>query len=278
VTRPPQVAVVTIVHGRHDHLRRQRVSLDRGSRVPGHHVVVVMGDPELERVLERELQASPRLSVVALEARAGRLPLAAARNAGAQHALDLGAEVLVFLDVDCLAGPDLVVGYEEAVAAGPRVVWSGPVTYLPPGLDVRALDRPWLLDNPHPARPAPAPGERELGGDPRLFWSLSFAMSAEAWAAVGGFHEAYVGYGGEDTDFGLQVAASGLSLGWVGDARAYHQHHPVQDPPVEHLDDILRNGRVFEQRWGHWPMEGWLRRFEAMGLVRQVDGGWVRVS
>jgi len=49
-----------------------------------------------------------------------------------------------------------------------------------------------------------------------------------------------------------------LGLGWVGGARAYHQHHPVSSPPVEHLDDILRNGRLFHERWGEWPMTGWL--------------------
>lgn len=274
MTPPAPLAVVTIVHGRHEHLRRQLESLQRGSRVPDHHVVVVMGDPQLEQ----ELRRSPRTSVVAVDVDPGRLPLAAARNAGALYALDLGSEVLVFLDVDCLAGPDLVLGYERAVRAEPDAVWSGPVTYLPAGLDDGALARPWLLDDPHPARPAPSPGERVLGAEPRLFWSLSFAMSEDAWSQAGGFHEGYVGYGGEDTDFGLQVAQRGLQLGWVGDARAYHQHHPVDDPPVRHLDDILRNGRLFEERWGHWPMEGWLHRFEEMGLVRKLDGGWVRAS
>lgn len=272
--RPPHVAVVTIVHGRHRHLRRQVASLLAGDRRPDSHVVVAMGDDELAA----RLRSDRGVHLVSMEVEDPRLPLARARNAGAGRALALGAEVLVFLDVDCLAGPALISGYQQAVSVALETVWSGPVTYLPAGVDERAMSRPWLLDDPHPARPAPAPGELVFDADPHLFWSLSFALSARAWELTGGFHEAYVGYGGEDTDFGLQVAARGLSLAWVGDARAYHQYHPVEDPPVGHLDDILRNGRIFADRWGRWPMEGWLRQFEAMGLVRRVDGGWVRTE
>jgi hypothetical protein len=65
----------------------------------------------------------------------------------------------------------------------------------------------------------------------------------------------------------------------VGDARAYHQHHESENPPVQHLDDIVRNGEVFARRWGRWPMEGWLGQFEQMGLVsREPDGSWVRTT
>jgi N-acetylglucosaminyl-diphospho-decaprenol L-rhamnosyltransferase len=45
---------------------------------------------------------------------------------------------------------------------------------------------------------------------------------------------------------------------------------------VEHLDDILRNGRLFHERWGEWPMAGWLEEFEQRGLVRRVNGHWER--
>lgn len=41
-----------------------------------------------------------------------------------------------------------------------------------------------------------------------------------------------------------------MKLTWVGGADAYHQFHPVSDPPVEHPDDILINAGVFHRRWG----------------------------
>lgn len=260
-------AVVTVAHGRHDHLVAQRTSLASSTRPPDRHVVVAVDDPDLG--------ASPWCSASVPSTPLG-LPIAAARNRGAEIALEAGATTLVFLDVDCLAGRSLVAAYDDAVTAEPVVVWSGPVTYLDPpppdGYPLEGLDR---LDAPHPARPAPAVGELVRGADPDLFWSLSFACSAQAWRRSGGFCEDYVGYGGEDTDFAHVVAAAGLDLGWVGSARAFHQWHPVSRPPVEHLTDIVRNAEVFRSRWGRTPMLGWLREFERRGLVREdADGRW----
>jgi GT2 family glycosyltransferase len=265
--------VVTIAHGRHQHLWRQVRSLSAGT-CAADHVVVAMGDP----VLARADTAGDRLQVVAMDADPSSLPLAAARNLGAQVAIDRGAETLIFLDVDCLAGPGLVYGYRRVVERFPGSIWSGPVTYLQPLLTEQQLARPWETDDPHPDRPAPAPGEVVHGADPDLFWSLSFAVHRDAWLTSGGFFEEYVGYGGEDTDFAQQSAARGLGFGWVGDARAYHQYHPTQDPPVQHLSDILRNARLFHERWGRWPMLGWLEAFEEVGLVQRTADGWRAVE
>ncbi|MFC4786494.1 glycosyltransferase family 2 protein [Nocardioides sp. MAHUQ-72] len=269
-----RVGVVTLARGRHRHLEAQHVSLARQQRRPDDYVVVAMGDPTIE---ERTV-AGLRRRVVRLPADPRALPLAAARNQGVASVLERGADVVLLLDVDCLAGEALTSSYAGAVAARPGTVWSGPVTYLAPTAGDTALDHLHELDDPHPARPAPVPGELVEGADPRLFWSLSFALSAEAWARSGGFCGLYTGYGGEDTDFAFQLAGRGLAMGWVGSARAYHQHHPVEDPPVRHLDDILRNGALFHARWGEWPMEGWLEAFERRGLVTRDGVGWRRVD
>ncbi|WP_224160451.1 hypothetical protein, partial [Prevotella lacticifex] len=82
----------------------------------------------------------------------------------------------------------------------------------------------------------------------------------------------YAGYGGEDTDFGQIAAAQDIPLCWVGGAHALHQYHPVSDPPVEHLDDILTNAALFHDRWGWWPMQGWLGAFEQRGLIVRSNG------
>jgi N-acetylglucosaminyl-diphospho-decaprenol L-rhamnosyltransferase len=269
------VAVVTIAHGRHRHLAGQHSSLAHGSRLPDHYVVVAMDDPDLASA---EVGGVHREVVRMARHRLG-LPLAAARNRGVARASALGADVVVLLDVDCLAGRDLVASYAEAAAREPDLVWSGPVTYLGPppmgGYPLEGLD---LVDDPHPARPDPGPGRVLRNADPDLFWSLSFAVSRRAWELTGGFCEDYVGYGGEDTDFGHTVVAAGLAHAWLGAARAYHQWHPVSTPPVEHLDDILRNARLFHARWGRWPMSGWLSTFEERGLVERRHGGWVRAN
>ena len=268
------VGVVTIAHGRHEHLARQQRALAAATptdRTGLTWVLVSMDDPVIDTWPD---PGPPRPAVVRLPRDSGRLPLAAARNAGAARALAAGADVLVFLDVDCLPHPAAQTAYHRVVRRHPGTIWSGPVTYLPPGLDVRDLERPWTRDAPHPGRPAPAPGELVHDADPRLFWSLSFAMDGDAWRRAGGFCEDYTGYGGEDTDFALSAGRAGLRFGWVGAARAYHQWHPTADPPVHHAADIVRNATLFHERWGWWPMEDWLRGLADAGVVERTGLGW----
>jgi GT2 family glycosyltransferase len=266
------IALITIAHGRHDHLLRQLDAVGESLVEPHHRVVVAMDDPEIALLPALAAQC---VHVVTM-ATPGALPLARARNLGAATALALGADVLVFLDVDCLPAPDAVGAYARAaVAPATRArILCGPVTYLdPPPPSGYRLDRLAELDRPHPARPAPMPGEVELGGAHELFWSLSFALQADLWHRIGGFCEDYTGYGGEDTDFAFTARAAGIELAWIGDARAYHQYHPVHHPPVDHLDDIVRNATLFHNRWGAWPMPGWLEAFERQGLIRRDSRG-----
>jgi N-acetylglucosaminyl-diphospho-decaprenol L-rhamnosyltransferase len=266
-------AVVTAVHGRHTHLARQHASLASGSLLPDHVVVVAMGDPEVADVVAAGPLAD-RTHVVDLLI-GPRLPLARARNVGAARAFELGADLVVFLDVDCLAGAGLLEGYLDGwrrTGTGARLL-SGPVSYLDPPGAGGYCDADLAAARPHRARPAPGPGEVVLADDLRLFWSLSFALDAATWSAVGGFDEAYVGYGAEDTDFAQRAASAGASMWWVGDAPAYHQWHPVSDPPVEHVQDVVRNANLFRRRWGWFPMEGWLAAFAARGLARPDPDG-----
>ena len=268
-------ALVTVAHGRHDHLRRQEEAVARLDPPPGRRIVVAMDDPELAEI------AGPGTVVVDHPIPAGEgLPLAAARNLGATTARERGADFVVFLDVDCLPAPRLVGSYEQAarrLRTSPSLL-AGPVAYLPPpppaGYDLDDLGRHPF----HPARPAPSPGELLTGGDHRLFWSLNFAVSTVVWDRIGGFCTDYRGYGAEDTDFAMLARAAGVDLAWVGGADAYHQWHPTTNPPRQHLDDILRNGRTYADRWGSWPMEGWLDAFAAEGLVRRTEAGWERTE
>lgn len=264
------VALITIVHGRHDHLANQAVSVRDGTRHPDLWVVVAMNDPTL---------TVAGACVLHLDTDLPGLPLAAARNLGARHAISLGADVLVFLDVDCLPGPRLVEASAAAVDDAPDVVWSGVVTYLPPPPDRGyALTDLQTLDAPHPGRPAPDAGERLDNPDPDLFWSLCFALHRHTWQRIGGFCEEYVGYGGEDTDFARVVHERGFRHGWLGDARPYHQHHEIESPPVRHVDAIVRNAAIFHDRWGVWPMTTWLNAFAELGLVECHDGRWHRTQ
>ncbi len=264
-----RTAVITVVHGRATHLRNQRAGLTRGTRTADVHVVVALDDHSV-----RDTVGAPRPDVVVVDCASGGGPLAVAhgRNVGADAALAGGADLLVFLDVDCIPGTALLQRYHQVAGrpAHAEALLCGPVTYLaPPGPSGYPLDALDAMVDPHPARPAPPDGVVVADDQHGLFWSLSFAVTSATWRRVGGFCERYRGYGGEDTDFAQCAAAAGVGMRWVGGAHAFHQYHPVSDPPVEHLDDILLNCIIFHDRWGWWPMSGWLAAFEDRGLIRR---------
>ena len=272
-----RTAIVTAVRGRTAHLRHQLAGLDRSTVRADRHVVVAIDDDSVQRTVSAQ---DARTRVVPFSSGGRRIPMAAARNLGARVAQDDGAELLVFLDVDCIPAPEMVDGYVRAAGHPDHcdALLCGPVTYLPePGPMGYDLDGLGKMTAPHPARPHPAGSEVLLSTDYELFWSLSFAVRTAVWQRIGGFCVDYTGYGGEDTDYAQAAAALGITMRWVGGAHAYHQHHPVSDPPVEHLRDIVDNAVVFHDRWGWWPMSGWLNAFHAQGLLVFESDGRPRV-
>lgn len=264
---------MTAARGRTAHLRLQLEGLQRSAIQADRHVVVAIDDDEVVDVVRGR---DDRTMAVPMHSGTPRIPMAAARNLGARVAIDDGAELLVFLDVDCIPAPDMVGHYRSAATdpAHSGALLCGPVTYLeapgPGGYDLDGLP---ALTHPHPVRPAPPAGSTVAGTQYELFWSLSFAVTTPVWQRVGGFCTQYTGYGGEDTDYAQLAAAASVELRWVGGAHAFHQFHPVSDPPTEHVRDIVSNARIFHQRWGWWPMQGWLDAFEANGLISRDGTG-----
>jgi hypothetical protein len=265
-----RVAVVTTVHGRLRHLAGMRAGLARQG-ADCEHVVVRMGGPEPWAACGPGPRVVPVDVPLPGGPDEGRLPLARARNAGAATT---DADLLVFLDVDCVPSAGLVRRYAEASSVQEGLL-AGPVGYLPPGVDASIASEPDLaaLGRPHPARPVPGPVQLLPENRYELFWSLSFAVRRDELRDLGGFCEDYVGYGAEDTDLAYAARAAGVPMTWVGGAVAWHQHHEVEDPPLRHLRDIVRNATVFHDRWGSWPMVGWLQAFADEGLVEWQPGG-----
>jgi GT2 family glycosyltransferase len=265
-----KTAVITTVRGRGSHLRRQLRGLADSACHADTHVMVALSDPGVAEIVSEEGSLATIVDLDVTEP----LPVAHGRNRGASVALEASAELLVFLDVDCIPARQLIGRYRE-VAGRPEhadALLCGPVTYLsPPGpYGYSSTD---LRPNPHPARPSPRDDEVIDTTDYSLFWSLSFAVTAATWHRIGGFCERYRGYGAEDTDFAQCAAAQHVSMRWVGGAHAFHQFHPTAEPPIHHLDDILRNAAIFYERWGWWPMPGWLAEFEARGLISRDAAG-----
>lgn len=266
-----RIAVLTVASdARREHLERQRAVLAEVA-------------PDVERV-EVWLDAAPPTGIPDAGTQTRHVPpgphglrVGAGRNTAAAAAIAAGAELLVFLDVDCLPGADLVARYIDAATAHPDALLAGPVTYLASVQRPEVADLPFVT-RPHRARPALPPGATRAAtaDEYDLFWSLSFAVTAATWERLGGFHDAYEGYGAEDTDLAWTARAAGIPLVWTGGADAYHQWHPVSSPPWQHLDDILRNGAAFHRRWGVWPMGGWLEAFAAAGAIELRGATWVR--
>jgi len=254
------VSVLTIVRGRSSHLANLIAGLNRQTRVPDELVIAWMQDAPSPL-------PETRFPVRSVLVPGDPMPLAAARNRAAEAARE---EQLILLDVDCIPAAGLVDRYAAtAEAAGVRL---GDVLYLPPGgverLDDEALDRVGVR---HPAKPELAEDEIRATPSHGELWGLSFALSAADWRRAGGMDERYIGYGGEETDFAARLERAGVTMAWVGGARAYHQHHPIHIPPLQHFDAILRNARLFHATWGRWCMDYWLGQFAERGLITIDD-------
>lgn len=256
------VSVLTLLRGRHAHLRNLLKGLARQTRRPDEVVVSWMGEepagdlPSLDGVALRHLRVD-----------GDPMPLAAARNRAAQAA---HGETLVFLDVDCIPAPTLVERYEAEMRERDALL-LGEVLYLPAeavgegAIDYAALDR---LGRVHPAKPPiPSVGVREERDHGEL-WGLSFALRRARYHALGGMDERFTGYGAEETDFAARLGQAGVPVFWTAGARAYHQHHPVHVPPLHQFDSILANARRFHEKHGRWCMDYWLGQFRDAELIR----------
>ncbi|MBD8554362.1 glycosyltransferase [Rhizobium sp. CFBP 8762] len=254
---PP--SILTLVRGREQHLRNLMESLAHQTVQPLELVIAWMQDEPFANL--PKLDCPVRHIFVAGEP----MPLAKARNAAAVAAL---GDTLIFLDVDCIASPTLVEAFTNA-AAREDGVFLGEVLYLPAGVANTGVDYA-LFDQQgvrHPAKPAPPETGICAEPDHGELWGLSFAIRAATWRALGGMDEAYVGYGGEETDFAAKLKENGIPLYWTGHARAYHQHHAVLSPPVHQFDHIIRNAELFHARHGRWCMDYWLGQFQALDLI-----------
>lgn len=262
------ISVCTLAGGRAGHLHNVVLGLSAQELPPDELVIAVM-QPEPYVLPET------RFPVRQLMIGADGIPLAAARNAAAGAA---SGETLVFLDVDCIPDPAFVADYARLLAEM-DVLLMGEVLYLPAGATADGIDiaKFAAVGVKHSERAGPPEGPIGDCTDYRCFWSLNFAMRRATFFRVGGFDERYVGYGGEDTDFGRMVSEAGVPIHWARGARVYHQHHAHHMPPVHHIDSVIANAARFRDKWGHFTMEHWLRAFTLMGLVRLQDGEYVRL-
>ena len=259
-----KVSVLTLVRGRESHLANLIDALAGQILPPDELVIAYMQDTP--HPLPDGLPFEVRICFAAADDEP--MPLAAARNCAAHAAT---GDMLIFLDVDCVPSPSLVLAYALGLREHDACL-MGDVLYLPEGAtrgaDAQRLDE---LGVRHPAKPAPPETGARIEPDYGELWGLSFALRRDAFERCGGLDERFVGYGAEETDFARTLEAAGVPLMRIGGARAYHQHHAVRTPPLHHFDDIVRNAGLFRKKWGDWPMGYWLGQFEDAGLIARSD-------
>lgn len=251
------LSLLTIVRNRTDHLANLLEGVRRSALTPDEVIIIDMSDTPVSL-------AADGLPVRIERLETDGLPLAEARNRAAACAQ---GERLIFLDVDCIPMRDCIGRLAEACTDHDALICAD-VRYLGPGDASGGWDDAALLDmgKAHPVRPFPQAGIEDVK-EPGLFWSLAFAIRRSTFQRIGGFDEGFTGYGAEDTDFGFAAREAGVPLYFLGGAIACHQFHDSFDPPLQHLDDIVRNAERFRGKWGFWPMRGWLEDFARMGLI-----------
>jgi len=256
------LSVVTLVRNRNALLRAFLAGIAAQEDPVDVVVVRAGGDEDPGEVLDAV--GGLRARVCEVDAPDDRIPYSAARNAGAAAAT---GDHLAFCDADTIASPSFAGSLDAALAAHDALC-TGEVRYLPPG-SAAGQGFPALLaqSRTHPHR-EPVPGQGvAISSRHELVWGLCMAMRHSTFDRVGGFDEGYGGYAGEDTDLGRALAEDGVPVGLVADAVVLHQHHDSYDPPVQQLRATVANAQRYRDKWGDWPMAGWLQGFADLGLV-----------
>ena len=251
------ISLCTIYAKRKTHLQNLVKGLIRSTIHPDRLIVVCMDD----RL--PELPATPfPIDTATIATNNNYLPLAVARNKAASMATE---SKLIFLDVDCICDRHLVEIFDYHLERE-DAVYSGSVRYLHSNWrQTRTIDLN-KHSTPNKLQGKAVKGKEKAVHPYELFWSLCFGIRKETFDKIGGFDTDYLGYGAEDTDFSFKLRSQNIPLYKVS-ALAYHQFHPSYDPPLNHLEEIVSNSRVFYDKWKMLPMKKWLDRFADLGYI-----------
>ena len=250
-------SVIIIFSGRLNHLKNTLRGLELGSRLPDEVILVEMGLRK-SRVPKKLLTLKHHLLTIPEK---GNLPIAAARNRGAELA---NYDTLIFLDVDCIPHADFINNIDNCVSKNSNGIYMGLPMYLNKEvIEVDSFDfRKFAMH--HPERPNPK--NILLYEDYGLFWSLCFFINSNVFFEIGGFDEHYSGYGAEDTDLSFKCKQKNINF-YLTPFIVYHQMHNFFRPPINSLNSIICNCNYFYKKWGVWPMANHLKSFDELGYI-----------
>jgi len=211
------------------------------SRAAFEIIVVDDGSTDETRVVVEEFQAVRRLSYIKVTN--GPQGAAKARNAGIRSA---ESDVIVFLDADVLASPNLVESHLQFHRTFANVVVLGPVfasqvtpdswplqTACPEewnfddasSLFLRAASAQSLRDHREPVFRALERGELDLVAPWAYFWTTNVSAKKATLEAVALFDENFDGKGSEDLELGYRLHQYGCTTKMAWAAEGFHQPH-----------------------------------------------------
>jgi GT2 family glycosyltransferase len=209
-------SIIIPTYNRRKILMRTLTSLNRQSVPKDLYEVVVAIDGSTDGTFESvaDLHTTYRLHAVYNENQG----TAAAFNLGVQHAKN---GVLIFLGDDQICTPDLVQAHLLAHERQERLLVQG---FYPVAREYLTGGASLLYDRTY--RSAMAEAERlQRQGKPWTVWGGNCSLRAEVWREVGGFDAwQFRGYGCEDTDLGVRLAALGVAFHYEPRACSFHMH------------------------------------------------------
>jgi validoxylamine A glucosyltransferase len=259
-SRGPEVSVVIPTYNRAPLLRRTLASLVRQRTAPSFEVIVA-DDGSADDSAQVVAGFSDRLTIRYGYQEDRGYRVATARNMGAAMAR---APILVFLDSGTLAGPDLLAGHLRrhrehqrvpgSPARGPAVIgytFGYQLFQTTEGL-ADAVDRmspqqvyerfhtqPSFRDSRHEELARAGFDLSTLKLPWLFFWSMNISMHADDFAAVGGFDERFVEWGGEDVELGYRLHRRGVQL--IADIRPWAVENPHERDPEAGMASAKRN-------------------------------------
>ena len=268
----PEIAVVVPTHQRRELILRLLASLAAQRLHPARFEVAVVCDGCTDGTASAALgYYGPALArglnlLVVEQPRSGA---ATARNAGAHRTT---APLILFLDDDMIADPDLLARHLRAHRTSPGAIVLGaipvhpdsPRSFLSVGLAAWAERRDARL-----RQEAWVPPDDVLSGH--------VSVSRKVFELLGGFDTRFTAggtFGGEDIDFGWRARLNGIPLRYLPQAVA----RQVYAKSVRALARNIREGAIADVRLArrHPDLQRWLAlgRLEEMGPVQRRVFEW----
>lgn len=247
---PPRLSVAVVIpaYNRPEPLRRTLAGLSAQRGYPASLISVVVADDgsqETADLAEAVEEAAVRLRVTMVRQERDGYGAGRARNLGAAAAR---ADILLFVDADCLPDPELVAGHMAWHHRADNLVVIGSRHHID-ATDLTVEDiAAGAVDLRRLAKGGPAPDDAMAPED----WRATFyrrtadlrrgneafralltgncSLPRDRFLGVGGFSSDFRRWGGEDTELGWRLFAAGMFFVPANGAAIYHQQQEESHP------------------------------------------------